>query len=35
MEKYYDFDPGYLIEMESQVRHYEIYPGALPDQSGE
>lgn len=22
--KYYDFDPGYLIEMEPHVRHYEV-----------
>lgn len=26
MAKYYDFDPGYLIEMEAHVRHYEVYP---------
>jgi hypothetical protein len=35
MAKYYDFDPGYLIEMKANVRHYEIYPGVLPDQSSE
>lgn len=24
MAKYYDFDPEYLIEMESRVQHYEV-----------
>jgi hypothetical protein len=23
--RYYDFDADYLIEMESQVRHYNLY----------
>jgi hypothetical protein len=32
LAKYYDFDPGYLIEMEAQVRHYEIYPETSADQ---
>jgi hypothetical protein len=32
MAKYYDFDYGYLIEMEAHVRHYEIYPETSPDQ---
>jgi hypothetical protein len=30
MAKYYDFDYGYLIEMEAHVRHYEIYPETCP-----
>ena len=32
MAKYYDFDPGYLIEMEARVRHYEVYPETSLDQ---
>ena len=32
LAKYYDSDPGYLIEMEAQVRHYEIYPETSADQ---
>jgi hypothetical protein len=24
--KYYDFDAGYLLEMEPDVRHYEVFP---------
>lgn len=31
MAKYYDFDPEYLIEMESHVLHYEIYSQHSPD----
>jgi hypothetical protein len=31
MAKYYDFDPEYLIEMESRVQHYEVYSQHLPD----
>lgn len=26
LAKYYDFDAGYLLEMEPGVRHYEIFP---------
>jgi hypothetical protein len=25
LAKYYDFDPGYLIEMEPHVHHYELH----------
>jgi heme-degrading monooxygenase HmoA len=31
MAKYYDFDPEYLIEMESRVQHYEVYSQHSPD----
>ena len=31
MAKYYDFDSGYLIEMQARVRHYEVYSETSPD----
>jgi heme-degrading monooxygenase HmoA len=31
MAKYYDFDSEYLIEMETRVRHYEVYSDASAD----
>jgi hypothetical protein len=30
MAKYYDFDSDYLIEKETRVRHYKVYPQPLP-----
>jgi heme-degrading monooxygenase HmoA len=33
MAKYYDFDPGYLIEMEPHVLHYELFSDSSPDPS--
>jgi hypothetical protein len=30
MAKYYDFDSGYLIEMEPGVRHYEVHSQISP-----
>jgi hypothetical protein len=32
LAKYYDFDSEYLIEMETGVRHYEMYSEVLPGQ---
>ena len=29
--KYYDFDPQYLIELEPNVQHYQIYAGSPTD----
>jgi heme-degrading monooxygenase HmoA len=31
MAKYYDFESGYLIEMELRARHYEVYSNGCPD----
>jgi hypothetical protein len=31
LAKYYDFDSDYLIEMETHVRHYQMYPETPPD----
>jgi heme-degrading monooxygenase HmoA len=31
LAKYYDFDPEYVIEMESYVQHYEVYSQHSPD----
>jgi hypothetical protein len=27
LAKYYDFDPDYLLELETSVRHYEVIEG--------
>ncbi len=40
MAKYYDFDSGYLVEMEARVQHYEVCPstdepGLAPGREGE
>lgn len=32
--RYYDFDPGYLIEMEPGVQHYDVYAQHSPAVSG-
>jgi hypothetical protein len=31
LAKYYDFDSDYLIEMETRVRHYEVYSATPAD----
>jgi hypothetical protein len=30
LAKYYDFDSDYLVEMETRVRHYDVYPETSP-----
>src|ERR1700737_1798530 len=35
MAKYYDFDSDYLIEMETRVRHYEVYSDSSTDPSSQ